>query len=39
VPLVVLAIGIVLAVVVGYGVARLHRRAEATEEAHLHQVA
>ena len=39
VPLVVLAIGIVVAVTVGTGVARLHRLAEATEGAHQHQVA
>jgi len=39
VPLVVLAIGIVVAVTVGTSVARLHRRAEAAEVAHQHQVA
>ena len=39
VPLTVLAIGIVVAVVVGYGVARLHQRAAMAEVAHGHEPA
>jgi low temperature requirement protein LtrA len=39
VPLTVLAIGIAVALVVAYGVARLHQRAGATEQAHEHEAA